>query len=236
MSRSREPVVASSPGSAAGTLVISLDLELYWGVRDKRSLQEHEHLRGVRRATERILNTFMMYGVHATWASVGFLFFKDVGDLKQNLPRTLPEYSNPRMSPYRYIVEQPSLDESFHFAPDLIDLIQRHPGQEIATHTFSHYYCLEEGQSLPAFRDDIASAIAVARRKGIGVESLVFPRNQWNSAYFPVLNELGIRSCRGTERSRFHRPSDQDAQTPLRRAIRLLDAYMNLTGVGVENR
>lgn len=220
----------SSP-SPPGTLVISLDLELYWGVRDKRSLEQHaDHLRGVRDATEKMLATFAEYGVHATWATVGFLFFRNAEELKRNLPTTLPEYSDQAMSPYRYIDDQKQLDEICHFAPDLIELIRKSPGQEIATHTFSHFYCLEQGQSLQAFRADISAALEAAEQRGVHLESLVFPRNQWNPAYLPLLNELGIKSFRGTEKSRFHQASNDEAQSSIRRAVRLLDAYVNLTG------
>lgn len=216
---------------AKGTFVISLDLELYWGVRDKRSLEQYaEHLRGVRRATQQMLATFAEYEVHATWAAVGFLFFQSADELRNNLPSTLPDYSDPAMSPYRYIRDHESLDEACHFAPDLVELIRKYPGQEIATHTFSHYYCLEQGQSSQAFKADILAALESAKRHGVRLESLVFPRNQWNPGYLPLLDELGIKSFRGTESSRFHQASDDEAQGSLRRAVRLLDAYVNLTG------
>jgi 5-carboxymethyl-2-hydroxymuconic-semialdehyde dehydrogenase len=35
--------------------------------------------------------------------------------------------------------------------------------QEIATHTFCHYYCLEDGQTAAAFAADLAAAVAAAR-------------------------------------------------------------------------
>jgi hypothetical protein len=54
------------------------------------------------------------------------------------------------------------------------------PGQEIGTHTFSHYYCLEPGQQPEQFEDDLKAAIAVSKAKGIDTKSIVFPRNQYS--------------------------------------------------------
>ena len=45
-----------------GTLVISLDLELYWGMRDIISIDDYQkHLVGVRQAIPAILELFKKY-------------------------------------------------------------------------------------------------------------------------------------------------------------------------------
>ena len=63
--------------SAPGTLIVSLDFELHWGVRDVKTVAQYrENLLGVRRAIPALLATFADYGIHATWATVGFLFFR----------------------------------------------------------------------------------------------------------------------------------------------------------------
>lgn len=217
--------------SRPGAFVISLDLELYWGVRDKRSIEQYrENLDGVRNAVKEILALFTKYGIHATWATLGFLYFKNAKELKQNLPDTLPEYEDEALSPYKYIQQAGNIDDHYHFAPDLIKLIQNTPGQEIATHTFSHYYCLEKGQTAETFKADIQAAIKTAAANGIKTESLVFPRNQWNPEYLPILDELGIKCYRGTEKSWLHKAVSQQGESKLRRALRLMDAYVNLSG------
>ena len=59
-----------------GKFVISLDFELIWGVRDKRTIQSYgENLRGVHQAIPRLLNLFDQYKIKGTFATVGFLFF-----------------------------------------------------------------------------------------------------------------------------------------------------------------
>jgi len=48
--------------------IVSLDLELYWGVRFVRGLEQcRERLLQVRPAITRILELFQEYDIHATW-------------------------------------------------------------------------------------------------------------------------------------------------------------------------
>jgi peptidoglycan/xylan/chitin deacetylase (PgdA/CDA1 family) len=214
-----------------GIFTISLDFELYWGVRDKRSIEQYgENLRGVRSAIREMLKTFNTNGIHATWATVGFLFFKDAAELKKYLPECLPNYKLEKLSPYVYLATTENLDAECHFAPDMVDLIAQHKGQEIGTHTFSHYYCLESGQSLAEFRDDLKAAVTVAKSRGLSVNSLVFPRNQWNKDYLAILDELGVSCYRGNEASWIYKASDNEGQGKLQRLVRLLDSYVNLSG------
>ncbi|GLQ97655.1 polysaccharide deacetylase family protein [Dyella mobilis] len=215
-----------------GIFTISLDLELYWGVRDSRSFGDYEaNLFGERDAIRGMLDLFQSHGVHATWATIGLLFFKDVGELRQHLPRVLPDYHRQKLSSYRYMDERAwGDDDIYHFAPDTIELIRSCAGQEVGTHTFSHYYCLEEGQTIEAFRADLQAAVETAKARGILTHSLVFPRNQGNPAYLPVLDELGIACYRGNESASFYKPRNQLEQSRMVRALRLMDAYINLSG------
>ena len=69
-----------------GALVISLDFELYWGVRDKRSLAQYgRNILGGRKAIPRMLDLFAERDVGATWATVGFVF---CGSKDEVAPRT----------------------------------------------------------------------------------------------------------------------------------------------------
>jgi len=214
-----------------GIFAISLDFELYWGVRDAVSLDSYrQNLEGVHHAVPQLLRLFASNEIHCTWATVGFLFFADAADLKRHLPARKPAYRNPALSPYPAIEAADRLDPVYHFAPALIELIRRTPGQEIATHTFSHYYCLEAGQTVEDFEADLVAAIEVARRQGDTIRSLVFPRNQANPDYLRVAAKHGIRCYRGNESNWIYEASDARGQHPLRRSFRLADAYANLTG------
>ena len=220
----------------SGIFTISLDFELYWGMRDIISIDEYKtHLLGAREAIPHMLDAFKKHNVHATWATVGLLFFKDTKHLKQYLPETIPEYQQENLSPYHYIANteanKAKLDAVYHYAPELIEAINNTIGQEVATHTFSHYYCREAGQTLTDFKNDIAMAITIAKQKSIEIKSLVFPRNQWNPDYLATLDTLGIQSFRGTEAGWMYQASDYKGQlNALNRAARLIDAYINISG------
>lgn len=214
----------------SGVFTVSLDFELFWGVRDKRSIAEYrENLSGVRVAISELLKLFNEYGIHATWATVGFLFFKDANQLKQNLPQLQPQYLDQNLSPYKYIDNNTEMQAQYHFAPDIIDTIRRNQGQEIGTHTLCHYYCLAEGQSVANFSDDLSGAVQIANKKGIALQSLVFPRNECNQEYLPTLRQFGVLSYRGNANSSIYQP-DEKKNSILRRGLRLLDSYLNISG------
>ncbi len=212
--------------------IVSLDFELYWGVRNKRTIQDYEeNLNGAGKAVKEILEAFQEYDIHATWAAVGFLFFKDTESLKKNFPDELPRYVNQALCPYRYINAAEVLEARYHLAPELVDLIRKHGNQEIATHTFSHYYCLEKIHNPDAFKADLSSAINAAEDFGLQIKSIVFPKNQLNRDILPILTELGITSYRGNESSwAYNAVANKKNNAIFRRAFRLLDAYFNLSG------
>jgi len=213
--------------------LISLDFELFWGVRDHRSLKSYgENILGVRKAIPALLELFREYGIHATWATVGFVFFNRREDLLAACPERLPMYDNPQLSPYsalRHIGADEAADP-FHFGRSLVDLIRNYPGQEIGTHTFSHYYCLEPGQNLDSFRQDLLSAVKTGQAQGLTLKSIVFPRNQMNAGYLDACRQLGIRCYRGNERGWFYARGSTQNETIFARAARLLDSYVNLSG------
>jgi peptidoglycan/xylan/chitin deacetylase (PgdA/CDA1 family) len=216
-----------------GNFVISLDFEIYWGVRDVLKLDQYrDNLLGVRTVIPGLLHLFAKHGIHATFATVGFLFFENKEELLAGLPGRKPAYTDKHISPYNGHFDEVGHDETedvFHFAPSLIKMIQQ-AGQEIGCQTFSHYYCLEAGQTIEDFRDDLQAAKRIASKRGVELKSFVFPRNQYNEAYLNVCKEEGISSFRGNETSWVYKAKDVDSETMFRRAVRLADAYLNLSG------
>lgn len=216
-----------------GALVISLDFELHWGVRDLEGTSGPyaANLLGEWEVIPLMLDAFQEFEAAATWATVGMLFAESRAEQERYSPRLRPEYLDPALDAYE---ERPGLsedDDPFHYAPSLIEQIRRAPGQEIATHTFSHYYCLEPGQNADAFRADLASAVSIAADKGFALDSIVFPRNQCNPAYEDILRESGIRCYRGNQRAWMYESASKAANTnPARRLGRLADTYLNLAG------
>ena len=151
-------------GLSGGTFVVSLDFELHWGVRDRWSVGDHRaRLLGAREAVPAMLELFEAFGIHATWAIVGFLFFEGKRELLDALPSRRPAYVDPVLSPYAGLaaIGASERDDPFHFAPSLIRQIAHTPDQEIGTHTLSHYYCLEPGQGPADFREDVHAAMEI---------------------------------------------------------------------------
>lgn len=223
-----------SSKAPAGIFTVSLDFELYWGTRDHRSLGAYgANVLGGREAIPRILSLFERFGIHATWATVGLVFFDGPKDAQPFLPLPRPEYMRAELSPYRELerVEKGEVPKEYFFAPALVEKIRSTPGQEIGSHTFSHYYCLESGQTREAFAADAAAIQAAARKKlGTEIRSLVFPRNQTSDSYCELSREAGIRAFRGNPRSWLYEAKAEEDETLVRRGLRLLDSYVNLTG------
>lgn len=211
-----------------GALVISLDFELHWGVRDHITRDDalYTRLPDARRAVADMLEVFVARHIRATWATVGFLFASTRDEVDAHVPRERPTYPRAELDPY---VEAIGIDEEHdpeHLAASLVELIRASDGQELGSHTFSHYYCLEPGQSEATFRADLAAAQAIALGRGLELTSLVLPRNQWNPAYTAAVLDLGFRCIRGPQRSWGHRARRRTNQTILHRGARMADTYI----------
>jgi hypothetical protein len=212
-----------------GTFVVSLDFELHWGVRDHRTVADYrENLLGVRRVIPALLALFSEFGVRATWATVGFLFFETIDELLAAVPAALPHYADRNLDPYAALNEvgRDEAEDPFHFAPTLIRQIQATAGQEIATHTFSHYYAAVPGPSLESFRADIRAAKSAGQRFGVEIKSVVFPRNQVSMPHIRICAEEGLIAYRGVESDPFVAAGSGRVD----RAKRFADAYVNLSG------
>jgi peptidoglycan/xylan/chitin deacetylase (PgdA/CDA1 family) len=225
-----------APGSIRsrpGGMVVSLDFELYWGVRDQVRLDRDEKARLLvaRAVVPRILDLFEEFRIHATWATVGLLFAGSKEEADEFRPAVEPGYIDQRLNPYREPLGASEEQDPYHFAPSLIAAIASRPGQEIASHSFSHYYCMEPGQTAEEFEADLQSAVAIAERSGYHLKSYVFPRNQANAGYLPILHRHGVKTFRGNEPASAKGPDAFAKQrAPRKRAIRLADAYLNIHG------
>ncbi|MDX5438271.1 MAG: polysaccharide deacetylase, partial [Pontibacter sp.] len=97
----------------------------------------------------------------------------------------------------------------------------------LATHTYCHYYCKEQGQTLEQFRDDLRAAKRIASAKGLPAPaSLVFPRNQFNQEYLKVCLEEGITSVRSNPTDWFWKDTVEDKL--LNKIFRTGDGYLQL--------
>lgn len=185
----------------SGRLVISLDFELMWGVRDHRSTVDYgDAVLGVRRALPALLTVFRKYRINATWAIVGLLFARTRQEMLEYYPTPRPEYRRSNLSPYETVCSQIGVGESedpWHYGRSLVDQVLQAEGQEIATHTYSHYYCLEDGSSLQTFEADLQAAIEIMGSAGVKPRSIVFPRNQMTDAHLQACARQGLSVFRG---------------------------------------
>ena len=215
----------------AGTLIVSLDFELFWGMLEVFTLEQYQdNVLGGKKAIPQLLELFRKYGIHATWATVGYLFAENKEELKTFFPeRTMrPSYLDKRLDPYAYLdtIGDNETQAPCFYCPDLIRLVAETPGQEIGSHTFCHYYCWAQGQTVAQFEEDMKAAKAIAGAKGYDVTSVVLPRNQCAPEYTKVLSKLGYTAFRDLENDWVHR------KVPVRileRACILLDAYLPMT-------
>lgn len=212
-----------------GALVISLDMELNWGVHDVFTLEEYgENILGARLAVPKMLQLFLKYDIHATWAIVGMLYCESKKELLMKLENLDISYANKLFAPQSNLwqVGEDEIQDPYHFAHSLIETIKAVPNQEIGTHTFSHYYCLEDGQQAKHFEKDLQAVVDLNE----SVTSLVFPRNQTNSDCINICKKYGITAYRGNEESWIYQAYTSKTNPPIKRLLRLVDAYVNLTG------
>ena len=117
------------------------------------------------------------------------------------MPGELPQYHQARSDPYAALAEvgKNEDEDPYHFAPSLIRKILAHEGQELGTHTLSHFYALAPGPTLESFRADIKSAKLAADQYGIVLKSIVFPRNQISRQHLRICAEEGLTAYRSME-------------------------------------
>ncbi|WP_318616818.1 polysaccharide deacetylase family protein [Sporosarcina sp. YIM B06819] len=220
--------------SKKGIFIVSLDFELNWGVHDVFTLGHYqENIVGVRQAIPRMLELFNHFDIHATWATVGMLFFDNKKELLANLPELHPSYADAAFSPYdklASLVGENEQQDPLHFGASLIKEIMDYPNQELATHTFSHYYCLETGQTAAQFEADVQASVKVAKAIDQSTKSMIFPRNQINHDYLQICKVNGIQCFRGHEDSWVYQVGPFHNKGIIKRMLRLADCYLPIFG------
>jgi len=214
-------------------LVISLDFELFWGVTDSRTIARYRaNVEGEWDAIPRLLGLFREHGIRATWATVGMLMCRHHSHWRETWPSVLPGYVRHRCS--TYALDAPAREyPRLFFARPLVEQILATPGQELGTHTYSHFFCGEEGVTPAQFAADLASAQSVAADMGVQFRSLVFPRNQVREDFLAELPKAGIRVYRGNPDHWVYRDGHFAPGGIVGRAVRFADAWLPLTGAHV---
>ncbi|MCI6229215.1 MAG: polysaccharide deacetylase family protein [Clostridiales bacterium] len=215
-----------------GTLIVSLDFELFWGMLDVCPLEKYQNnVLGGRKAIPQLLELFQKHGIHATWAAVGFLFAENYEEVRRYFPENKPGYANEKLNAYREFAKigKNEQEAPCFYAPSLLEKIAAVPGQEIGSHTFSHYYCREAGQTPEQFAEDLAAAKAIAGDHGYHLTSVILPRNQCEPEYTDILRQAGFTAYRDEENDWIYNKVKSGL---LFKVLRTLDMYLPLTGQG----
>lgn len=220
-----------------GSFVISLDYEIHWGVSDRRSVEAYKtNLKAVPQVVDRLLELFGTYHVKASWAVVGMLMCKDKEEwIKIKNAINIPQYKNPSYSNYRLasILGKNQSDDQYHFALKDVIKISNASGQDLGTHTYAHLFCLEEGLVVNDLNADLKVARQLFKDYKIDADFIVFPRNQFNPEFLDICRENGIKAFRGNENSWLYNSRSRTEETFVRRAFRLADSYLPLTGTNI---
>lgn len=157
----------------AGSLTISIDLELLWGVWDNAPART-DSMVGARdrQICSRLVALFEQYSIRVTWAVVGRLLEEATGF--DGLRGTREGW----------------------FAPDIVQGIAKSTiRHDLGSHGYAHLYF----QSAPRtdLRLDLERARAIQTRHGHSMSSFVFPRNQ--VAHLDLLAEFGVKVFRSTD-------------------------------------
>jgi hypothetical protein len=215
-----------------GLFVISLDFELAWGVRGDVPPSYRANLLGVRQAVPAMLELFARHRIHATWATVGMLFFDTRDALRAAFPDALAADPRGPRAPHAHLgaIGPDERADPLHLARSLVVRVRDTPHQEIATHTFSHYECLAPGDHGHVFAADLDAALAAAAGLGVRIESIVFPKNQYAAEHLGICVGKGLRVFRGSAPGRLYRPRRRGEDRAWHRLGRLADAYVPLAG------
>lgn len=168
---------------------------------------------------------FVQRDVRATWATVGLLFASTAVEVDRHMPALRPTYKRPELDPYREPIGRDERHDPLHLAGSLVDHLCSLEGQEVASHTFSHYYCLEQGPDESVFRADLAAAQDAASTRGLRLKSLVLPRNQWRDDYASSVLATGFECIRGPQPGWANRSRRGEDTGLAVRAARLATTY-----------
>jgi peptidoglycan/xylan/chitin deacetylase (PgdA/CDA1 family) len=213
------------------SLVISLDFEMFWGVSDTQNLGGYgANVLGEWEAIPQILKLFRAYEVKATWATIGMLMCRDYDHWCSIRPTDGPGYLNQRCSTYTLGALAQANPRMF-FGRPLVEQILQTTGQELAGHSYSHFYCSEPGSTAEQFSADLSCAQEVASDLGIKLHSFVFPRNQIREDCLTVLANHGYGVFRGNPQHWLYSGGHDVSGGLFSRGVRLVDSYIPISNI-----
>ena len=221
-----------------GAFVLSLDLQLYWGLHHRRPLDHRcrQLLLRTRRAVPRLLKLLERFDVRATWAPLGLVICRTKDEVLENLPARLPAYGDLKLSPFTQIpsIGEDEGEDPYHFGASLVEAVADHPGQELAAHTFCIFRGREDGAGDTEFEADLRANLALTRQRGWIVRSLVMPDDHLSPEQLRIAQALGLTTYRCPPPVWPYKFETQAQPAParhlLRRIVGVADRVLPLTG------
>jgi hypothetical protein len=139
-------------------------------------------------------------------------------------------YKNSQLNVYNYVnsYKDKPFPENLHFGLNLVKKIVSTKNQEIASHSFSHFYSNEEGQNDKDFDKDLKLFNAILKSKlNIETNTYIHPRFQYNKDYDEVLLDNGYKAYRGLRDDKL---KDSKLSEMIKRKMKYFDRYINLLG------
>jgi hypothetical protein len=213
-----------------GNFYLSFDFEKFWGVSDLGvdSPYINSNIKNVDSVFPSILEFLDEYGVAATFATVGLLFSNrnDISEFKNyNIP-----YINTQLNPFINLDKILKLEDRIIFGGNALDMLLKNKKHEIASHTFSHFYCLEKNVTISDFENDLINFKNITNQ--YDTKTLIFPRNQYNPKFIPVLKKYGYKFLRVNNESSFIYKTRVNSPFYIR-LLRLIDRYFPISKISV---
>lgn len=157
--------------------IVSLDCEGKWGMADNLKPYHHELLTdaAIARAYQRLVELFARYEVPATFAFV-MAFTLSPEERERFRSELHGDPSDLWLRAYREEVASGDM-QGWH-VPAALDIVRAASVHEIACHSFCHRPLGDRSISADGASAELSAANAVARLKGLSLETFVFPRNE----------------------------------------------------------
>ena len=174
-----------------GYFVFSLDTELAWGYLWSRGAARRGFRNAAveRAAIRRLLDLMDEYGVRATWAFTGHLFYESceecaicpIMDLKGRDARFERIWGT---------------GDAMWYGPDILEaVVSRNSGHEIACHGYTHRYF--DKLTKEEARFEIHEWLRLADRRGLPHYSMIFPQGRIH--HLDLFREAGFICYRGKD-------------------------------------
>ena len=151
-----------------GTVVISIDAELGWGVHDAEA--PLERVAAARDGWQFLVDLLDAHGIPATWAVAGHLLLDECDRRHESHPLGPAWFARERTT----LADRPEL----RFADGLVEAIRESdPDHEIGCHGFSNVELGHPETTAATARAELAAACRAAQVRGIDLSTFVFPNN-----------------------------------------------------------